>query len=302
MSWFYGFCKGMKQCQVFQEKWLGNCFERKRDRSKSRPKVIVDSNLNGMSGVHGEEQRHSSVISKREQGEIVSQFLIAKLSNKFLNEKPSISEEESRIKAIEQLNSGSGVIDAAGGSGHVSMALGMAGIKSTVVDPRQAVGKLPSRDRKIWYRSLRNQNKESLNDSDMTCIQCNSNTIPYSVLRAWFGSPPSGVNASYRHPDSDVVEVCSLEHQLVENCSAIVALHPDEATDAIVSVAIRRKVPFVIVPCCVFARLFPYRQMKSGGNVSTYSDLLEYIAYQDISIKRTLLDFDGANVALWSTF
>lgn len=37
---------------------------------------------------------------------------------------------------------GTGVIDAAGGSGHVSLGLGQYGIRSTVVDPRPNVGKL----------------------------------------------------------------------------------------------------------------------------------------------------------------
>ena len=38
---------------------------------------------------------------------------------------------------------GGGIIDAAGGAGHVSLALALRGVRSTVVDPRPNVGKLP---------------------------------------------------------------------------------------------------------------------------------------------------------------
>ena len=98
--------------------------------------------------------------------------------------------------------------------------------------------------------------------------------------------------------------VCNISHDLVKNCSAIVALHPDEATDAIVDVAVAKRVPFLIVPCCVFARLFPKRALREGGFVSSYQDLLRFIEgkAEDGLIKRSKLDFDGANTALWSTF
>ena len=290
-------CWSMKKCQTFQEKWLGLCFERRRERSRQKASLPKEQNVDCSGKGH-----HSSSVPKRQQGEILTEFLLRVITDKIFREYSDISIDESRLIAINQLNSGTGVIDAAGGSGHVSMALGIAGIKSTVVDPRKAVGNLPSRDRKFWQRSLRLQRDGTSNAGNMTCVPCNSSTVPYSAIRAWFGNPPDGVNASYRHPDSDVIEVCNLQHELVQNCSAIVALHPDEATDAIVSVAIQRKVPFVIVPCCVFARLFPNRKMKSGKNVSSYSDLLDYISAKDSSIQRTKLDFDGANIALWSIF
>ena len=87
-------------------------------------------------------------------------------------------------------------------------------------------------------------------------------------------------------------------------CSAIVALHPDEATDAIVDMAVQQKKPFVIVPCCVFARLFPnrYNPNSPGNPVTTYEDLVDYLAAKHSDIKRTELPFLGANVALWATF
>eukprot|EP00957_Ditylum_brightwellii_P192609 14664736-Ditylum_brightwellii.AAC.1 len=62
--------------------------------------------------------------------------------------------------AKQKLSSGSGVIDVAGGSGHVSLALAYMGIPSTVIDPRVNVGRLPSRDRKIYNKALRKQQQQ----------------------------------------------------------------------------------------------------------------------------------------------
>ncbi len=54
-------------------------------------------------------------------------------------------------------------------------------------------------------------------------------------------------------------------------------LHPDQATDAILDAALALGKPFAVVPCCVFARLFPHRTLylphdevgdSKGGGVS----------------------------------
>ena len=117
----------------------------------------------------------------------------------------------------------------------------------------------------------------------------------------------------------DKIPICTLcsSDELLPNCSAVVALHPDEATGEIVQFAIENKKLFIVVPCCVFSRLFPFR-FKPGRQhtamdnqndvekkkelVSTYNDLIEYLVDKDDSIRVTKLDFEGANLALWSTY
>ena len=64
-----------------------------------------------------------------------------------------------RHQAIHYLNKGTGVLDVAGGSGHVSLALALKGIQSTVVDPRETVGRLPGRDRKHLSKALLNHQR-----------------------------------------------------------------------------------------------------------------------------------------------
>ena len=61
---------------------------------------------------------------------------------------------------LEYLNSGSGVLDVAGGNGWASFSLALHGIKSTVVDPSPAVGCLPARYRKFLRRAIQGKNLE----------------------------------------------------------------------------------------------------------------------------------------------
>ena len=197
-----------------------------------------------------------------------------------------------------------GILDAAGGAGHVSLAFSLRGIHSTIVDPRPTIGKLPGRDRKVLKKS--------------------KSKVPFSTYRAWFGSKPEGVDTIYREgrlsletflPESErsssnngqhQLPICSMtsDDKLLPNCAAIVALHPDEATGVIVQTAVENKIPFCVVPCCVFSRLFPERINPGGkgGVVSTYYDLIDWLIDLHPEIRVTTLPFEGANIAVWATF
>jgi hypothetical protein len=282
---------------------------------------------------------HGSGLKKRAQGEFVASFLLHLIAKKVLHVEDTVKNNpfttdpskwanqnlreiispQDFQKVIGILNAGSGVYDVAGGSGHVSMALGLLGVSSTVVDPREKAGKLPKRDRKMFQKSLKRKLPTELNESiddsvtgtshestsDTTfssALYCQPVAVQFETLRAWFGMPPDGVDTSYRHPDQTTISVLSDDR--IRSCSAIVALHPDEATDAIVDTAVRFRIPFVIVPCCVFNRLFQHRRMPNRPDipVSTHQDLLEYLQHKDASIQRATLPFEGSNTILWSHF
>ena len=271
---------------------------------------------------------HGGGLKKRAQGEFIAKFLFHLIAKKIMKIKdgdnctpflsdPSkwahqnlqeiISPQEFH-KVIELLNAGSGVYDVAGGSGHVSMALGLLGVSSTVVDPREKAGKLPKKDRKMFQKTLKRKLPPELDQSTNSDVNsspvmyCQPLTVQFETLRAWFGMPPDGVDTSYRHPDQTNIPV--LDDDRIKTCSAIVALHPDEATDAIVETAVRLRIPFVIVPCCVFNRLFRHRRMPNQPDtpVSTHQDLLEYLQGKDGTIRKTTLPFEGSNTILWSHF
>lgn len=107
--------------------------------------------------------------------------------------------------------------------------------------------------------------------------------------------------------------------------SLVLGLHPDQATDPILEFALEVGAPFAIVPCCVFARLFPGRRLwgppgggatdsssGSGGGgvgegafdrgvpVESYPQLVEYLV-QRSGAERAVLGFEGANVVVYRT-
>ena len=65
-----------------------------------------------------------------------------------------------------------------------------------------------------------------------------------------------GTPAPLSPPDS-----ARLRHTL-RHCSVLIAMHPDQATEYVVSCALALGKPWAIVPCCVFARSFPDRRLQ----------------------------------------
>lgn len=328
-------------CQRLREKYYPT-FEKvvkmkiKNDIHGGENNAVMSLNKKKKSNAKG-KTGHGGGVGKRIQGEIVSEFFIQLVSetlqgrsnydinsstmqvpsqvphrirNRYVSF-PSVDISlEQRCVVAEYLNNGSGVIDAAGGSGHVSMGLALKGVKSTVIDPRETVGKLPGKDKKFLRKRLIYQN-----DQDESNLQGKTQPprpIQFDSFRAWFGKQPIGVDVEFRERNShssekgkDEIPICTMcsSDCLLPRCQAIVALHPDEATDDICDFAVANKIPFVIVPCCVFSRLFPNRRIKSTGEaVATYEDLIEYLVEKHPSIRISKLNFDGSNLALWSTF
>ena len=315
-------------------------------------------------------------------------------------------------KVQDLLNEGTGVLDIAGGSGYVGMALGLRGVHATVLDPRKNVGILPKRDRKLFRRAQKQSSSEttttmqssneqhdilwknllfpaqsmpkapppsSATGDDQEAVnecflnQTNSlgrepgqssgalidsytqtrnespvfssplDTSTYDRLvkqhgsrnedfdvkedipsiyfckpvqtfdsyRAWFGGMPPQIRDVFHDEQADALPVCNEQDETLQNASALVALHPDEATDAIVDLAVALKKPFAIIPCCVYSRFFPHRlKPRNFANtidsedrlVRTRADLLDYLQAKHSSIQRAVLPFEGANTILWSTF
>lgn len=85
----------------------------------------------------------------------------------------------------------------------------------------------------------------------------------------------------------------------------ILAFHPDQATDAAIDLARALKVPYCIVPCCVFPKEFPNRKLMDGSRVRTYSELINYLQDKhrlDICTEALSFHFSetSKNLALFS--
>jgi len=86
--------------------------------------------------------------------------------------------------------------------------------------------------------------------------------------------------------------------KVIEEANIIVAMHPDEATEAMVDLSLQHKKPFAVVPCCVFPNLFP-RKNKQGVPVISYFQFIDYLLEKDPDIKVGYLDFQGRTKVLY---
>ena len=87
----------------------------------------------------------------------------------------------------------------------------------------------------------------------------------------------------------------------IEHCSAIVGMHPDGATEAIVDFALASNKPFAVVPCCVYSALAPTRRNAAGKRVTEYAAFVQYLrekAPGRIGVEQ--LPFEGKNLVVFS--
>jgi len=74
-------------------------------------------------------------------------------------------------------------------------------------------------------------------------------------------------------------EICTLDEarSMVQNCSIVVGMHPDQAAEHILDFAVLNDKPCAFIPCCVYSRQFPRRRSAAGQPVRKYGDLIEYL-------------------------
>ena len=103
---------------------------------------------------------------------------------------------------------------------------------------------------------------------------------------------------------------------IVKTADLVVGMHPDQAVDAIVDLALYQNISFFVVPCCVFPKIFPHRRVcvpvgddeTSGSDfetstrikpVTTYQELIDYLQAKSPDIKKKILPFEGRNICLY---
>eukprot|EP00571_Detonula_confervacea_P007240 CAMPEP_0172329958 /NCGR_PEP_ID=MMETSP1058-20130122/61151_1 /TAXON_ID=83371 /ORGANISM="Detonula confervacea, Strain CCMP 353" /LENGTH=319 /DNA_ID=CAMNT_0013047153 /DNA_START=188 /DNA_END=1147 /DNA_ORIENTATION=+ len=90
--------------------------------------------------------------------------------------------------------------------------------------------------------------------------------------------------------------------EVFQSLDLIVGFHPDQATESTIDLALLLKIPFCVVPCCVFPSEFPTRNLN-GKRVRTHGELLEYLCAKHDKIRKEKLPFvetdTAKNVALY---
>jgi hypothetical protein len=131
------------------------------------------------------------------------------------------------------------VFDIAGGKGYLSFELHCVNrIPSTLIEPRGPL-QLHRRKRKQMRRILQKEGDTILSPDFKHIMQFYDQT-------------------TWDRNESNIAD-----------CSIIVGMHPDEATDAILKISLAMNKPFAVVPCCVFTKIYPDRKLN-GKLVTTY--------------------------------
>ena len=101
--------------------------------------------------------------------------------------------------------------------------------------------------------------------------------------------------------DQDAV-VSALD-DVLRRVSIVVAMHPDQATDAAVDFALERNLPFAVVPCCVYAKEFSKRRLADGSRVTTHAHLVDHLVQKAglTDVRVAELPFPGKNVVVYGT-
>ena len=94
-------------------------------------------------------------------------------------------------------------------------------------------------------------------------------------------------------------------HHYLSHCSLILGFHPDQATEAIIDYALLYKVPFCIVPCCVFPNEFPNRFFDDKSSkeaeeqvfVRDYDTFIKYLKAKDERIRNDVLNIHFTETA-----
>ena len=86
-------------------------------------------------------------------------------------------------------------------------------------------------------------------------------------------------------------------------CSVVVGMHSDQATEWIVDFALSRRLPFAVVPCCVCPTVFPNRKTPAGRPVVSHDEFVQYLVGKappgHIKVKR--LGFEGKDTVVYAT-
>jgi hypothetical protein len=163
----------------------------------------------------------------------------------------------------EDHGSAPAILDVAGGKGMLSLELSLQSqSQCTIIDPLV-------RGKRV---------KQEYNSRTMKRIQKANGNVPLHLAQ------------SFR-----LNEKCL---ELVKCSTIIVGLHPDECTEDIIDAALLTNKPAAIIPCCVFASLFPERKLKNGKLVCSYDDFLLYLMEKDERISCCALPFEGKNQVL----
>jgi Methyltransferase domain len=182
------------------------------------------------------------------------------------------------------------ILDVAGGKGELAARLIMChNMVVTLVDPRR------TNIASVYEKTVVPRLPRKWQDRIAEKLKANSSFVEETV------------NASFRKFDlyftNESVRTEESLTQAIIQCDLLVGMHADSATECIIDVALQYQKPFVVVPCCVFPNLFQQRFLWNDDGhkiqVRSYEQFCVYLLQKDARFLRSILPFDGRNIAIW---
>jgi hypothetical protein len=125
-----------------------------------------------------------------------------------------------------------------------------------VVDPRGVGVTLTSRHKRLLA-------SRAANRAMITETWLGVSPLARQLAREWETFAPARADHVKALFDESLMSDASVR-ELIRTCSAVVGLHPDQATGAIVDCGLVMNKPWAVVPCCVFPSRYPHRLDQSG--------------------------------------
>ena len=182
------------------------------------------------------------------------------------------------------------VLEVAGGKGELTARLSICHkIRVVICDPRKSdVAKCFE---EVVFRSLPNKWQQGYQQKSTA----NPNFIHEEIDQY--------VHQLVMRFDEYTVSQCKDLEDAVKKASLLIGMHADGATEDIVNIALRYNKPFVVVPCCVFPKLFAHRILVEDDGkevpVRTHDQFCRYLHRKHDRFVVETLPFDGRNIAVW---
>ncbi|KDD73377.1 hypothetical protein H632_c2241p0, partial [Helicosporidium sp. ATCC 50920] len=87
--------------------------------------------------------------------------------------------------------------------------------------------------------------------------------------------------------------------QLLQRCSVVVGMHPDQATEPAVDLALALGRPWAVVPCCVYGGARGRPRRLDGRLVRSHGDFVEYLRRKAPGVRVAKLPFEGKNTVVY---
>ena len=213
------------------------------------------------------------------------------------------------------------ILDVAGGKGELSARMTLCHtLRVQMVDPRPA--DIYDCFQKHVFRSLPKKWQQKIDSQDPSQIQGVIDRrfkqhVKFFPSDGGVDGDGSSIFSNNKNIVSNgVIEELQRDNELLEavkNCTLIIGMHADGATEAIVEIALQFRKPFIVVPCCVFPNLFRHRLVpmidedgkECGGDeakmvpVRNHEQFCRYLAMKDSHFVVEELPFEGRNIGIW---